>query len=234
MKTNLNKSGIYQIRNIINNKVYIGSAVNFRNRWYEHKKLLIKNKHENSYLQNAWNKYGEKVFIFEILEEVLEKSNLINAEQHYIDNLEPEYNICKIAGSTLGYKHTEGTLKKMSNSHKGLQVGEKNGMFGKKGKNAPNYGVRFSKEHCNKISIAMSGKCPSEETRRKISLSKIGNRPGNSKLTDKQVLEIRSFYKNGTKKIKEIEDLFNISQSSVYKVINNRTYKNVQVNNYEV
>lgn len=36
-------------------------------------------------------------------------------EQHYINLLKPEYNILKIAGSPLGYKHTEESLAKMRN-----------------------------------------------------------------------------------------------------------------------
>jgi hypothetical protein len=32
-----------------------------------------------------------------------------------LDNLKPEYNIVEIAGSTLGYKHTEESLNKMRN-----------------------------------------------------------------------------------------------------------------------
>lgn len=40
-------------------------------------------------------------------------SEVISIEQYYIDNLNPEYNILKVAGSTLGYKHTEETLAKL-------------------------------------------------------------------------------------------------------------------------
>lgn len=62
------KSGIYQIRNINNNKLYIGSAVNLIKRKNGHFSALFKNKHENNKLQNAYNKYGKETFIFEILE----------------------------------------------------------------------------------------------------------------------------------------------------------------------
>lgn len=36
-------------------------------------------------------------------------------EQFYIDKFKPEYNILKVAGSPLGYKHTEEALAKMKN-----------------------------------------------------------------------------------------------------------------------
>lgn len=54
------KSGIYMIINNINEKKYIGSAKNIDKRWYEHRYTLNKNCHDNSLLQNAWNKYGKK------------------------------------------------------------------------------------------------------------------------------------------------------------------------------
>ena len=40
------KIGIYRIRNLINNKVYIGSTKNMKVRWAKHKALLRHNKHQ--------------------------------------------------------------------------------------------------------------------------------------------------------------------------------------------
>nr|YP_009262027.1 hypothetical protein [Chrysoporthe austroafricana]AMX22102.1 hypothetical protein [Chrysoporthe austroafricana] len=37
---------------------------------------------------------------------------VIEREQYYIDTLKPEYNLLKIAGSSLGYSHTEETIAK--------------------------------------------------------------------------------------------------------------------------
>ena len=53
------KTGIYQIRNIINNKIYIGQSLNIKTRFLQHKQALRKNRHPNQHLQNAWNKYGK-------------------------------------------------------------------------------------------------------------------------------------------------------------------------------
>ena len=91
------KIGIYRIKNLINNKIYIGSTKNIKARWAKHKTLLKHNKHQNIHLQKSWNKYGESAFIFEIIEEC-EIDNLLNREQFFIDSLDPEYNQTKITG----------------------------------------------------------------------------------------------------------------------------------------
>jgi len=74
--------GVYKITNTITNDFYIGLAISLDNRKCIHFCLLRKNKHGNQFLQNSWNKYGEKVFIFEILENVEIKENLIIREQY--------------------------------------------------------------------------------------------------------------------------------------------------------
>lgn len=113
-------SGIYEIRNIINNKKYIGSATSIKSRWERHRRTLRNNDHANPYLQNAWNKYGEFSFIYSILE-VCPKNILIEREQYYIDLLRPEYNIRKIASSNYGLKKTKEMKEKMSKIMKGKQ-----------------------------------------------------------------------------------------------------------------
>lgn len=110
-------SGIYRIRNIINSKVYIGSAVNIYNRYCEHLGDLNSNKHHSKRLQNSWNKHKEENFEFDILE-LCSKESLIEKEQYYIDMYQSfdktkGYNICKIAGNSLNYKHTTESIEKM-------------------------------------------------------------------------------------------------------------------------
>lgn len=62
------KSGIYSITNVLNKKIYIGSAVNIKKRWSDHRYCFLKNKHHNSHFQSAWNLYGESNFKFEVIE----------------------------------------------------------------------------------------------------------------------------------------------------------------------
>jgi NUMOD1 domain len=68
-----------------------------------------------SIIARALIKYGYSNFQLEILE-YCEPSNCIEREQYYLDLLKPEYNILKKAGSKLGSKHSEATIKKISDS----------------------------------------------------------------------------------------------------------------------
>jgi len=108
----MKNTGIYKIVNKINNKIYIGSAKDLNKRIKNHLSNLRNNKHCNEYLQLSFNKYKEENFEFIILENC-SIDNLIEKEQFYIDNLNPEYNICKIAYSRLGTKHSEETKRKI-------------------------------------------------------------------------------------------------------------------------
>jgi Fic family protein len=58
--------------------------------------------------------YGYENFTLEILEHC-DPLFVLEREQHYIDLLEPKYNILKVAGSSFGYRHTEEALLKMRN-----------------------------------------------------------------------------------------------------------------------
>lgn len=97
-------SGIYQIRCIPTGKIYVGSAVNMRARWFRHRWALRRGIHGNAYLQAAWDKYGEDGFEFCVVEFV-EKSKLLSAEQAWLDSTRCTdrsvgFNISPTAGST--------------------------------------------------------------------------------------------------------------------------------------
>jgi hypothetical protein len=113
------ESGIYKILNIANGKLYIGSAKNLFKRKQKHFRDLVNSDHHSILLQRAFDKYKEVNFQFEVLEEC-QVEKLIEREQHYLDTLKPEYNICKTAGSRLGAKLSEEVKIQLSTSHTGL------------------------------------------------------------------------------------------------------------------
>lgn len=106
-------SGIYEIRNTVNEHIYIGSAVNIHTRWNLHKNELRKGVHHSVYLQRAWNKYGETNFVFSVLRLVDGKEERLIAEQEYLDKFIPEYNMARKAGSRQGVLASEETKEKM-------------------------------------------------------------------------------------------------------------------------
>ena len=111
-------SGIYRITNLVNGKIYIGSAVDLIDRKKTHISKLNNGNHENEYLQRSWIKYRQDSFKFEIIELVENKDNLIEREQYWIDNTRCcdrsiGYNLCPVAGSSFGTKSTEDTIFKL-------------------------------------------------------------------------------------------------------------------------
>jgi group I intron endonuclease len=69
-------------------------------------------KYSNMPIHAALLKYGYSSFTLEILE-YCAPSEAITREQYYLDLLNPDYNILKKAGSTLGYKHSPETIAKL-------------------------------------------------------------------------------------------------------------------------
>ena len=169
------KSGIYLIKNIVNNKVYVGSAVNVDKRWSQHKNHLKRGKHHSCHLQSAWDKYGEQTFTFDILELVSNPEHLLAYEQVYLDYYKSYendrgYNICKVAGSQFGMKRSEEARRKMSEAHTGLKRSEET----KKKKREAQKCRIFSEE--TKLKIGEASKNRSEEAKKKIAQANIGRK----------------------------------------------------------
>lgn len=113
--------GIYAIRNSTNGKLYIGSSCDCRRRFSEHASRLRRGVHVNAKLQAAWNKYGEGDFVFEMVFTVLDRNDLAEFEQAFIDAtdaVEAGYNLAPTAGTTFGWKASSETRQRMSEAAK--------------------------------------------------------------------------------------------------------------------
>ena len=110
LNNNKGKTGIYCWTNLINSKSYIGSANDLRTRFYVY---FSSNRLMNSKMTiyKGILKYGYSNFKLDILE-YCTPNVLLEREQYYIDLIKPEYNNLRIAGSSIGYKHTIDALKK--------------------------------------------------------------------------------------------------------------------------
>lgn len=224
------KSGIYIIKNLANNKIYIGSAVDIAKRWRRHKKDLNKNKHHSELLQRAWNKYGKENFKFEVIQEVLNIIHLLSYEQVYLNYYksyenDKRYNICRTAGSQLGLSRTEETKLKIANS-----LLSNNPFKGKKHKPETieylrkiNTGKKMKEETKQKIREKLSGenapnygKKFSDETR-----AKIGKASSERKHTEDSKKKMRE-KRTGRKHDQETLNKMSKSQRERYK--NNKGY----------
>jgi group I intron endonuclease len=157
--------GIYKIINVINNKFYIGSAVNFSRRKARHFSELRHNKHNNRWLQASWNKHGEQSFVFAIVEEVQDKALLLEAENRWlkehvgkdycynigVDATAPMLGMSGEASPTWGRKRTEKELMAQSWA-----------------------GKKHSEQSKQKIRGALKGHSVSTSTRAKISATLSG------------------------------------------------------------
>ena len=159
-KENKNKSVVYRWVNKINNKSYIGSTTDFSTRFYKYYSLnhLIKNK---TSIHNAIVKYGYSKFSLEILEYCNVKNTIVR-EQYYLDKFKPEYNILQIAGSSLGFKHSEETINFFKNERKVSEETRKNLSLAATGR-------KLTEEDKYKISNKRTGIKLSEETKAKLS-----------------------------------------------------------------
>lgn len=108
---------IYKIINAINNKFYVGSAVNFEKRKARHLWRLRRGDHANKHLQAAWNKYGEASFVFAVVQEVSETEDLLAAENVWLQ---------KHVGQDYCYNIATDAMAPQTG-----MFGEKNTMWGK-------------------------------------------------------------------------------------------------------
>lgn len=113
--------GVYKIINVVNNKFYIGSAVSFRKRKARHFSELRNRKHNNRHLQAAWDKYGEQAFVFVVIEEVEDRTQLLDAENRWlkphvgkdycynigVDATAPMLGMSGELSPSWGYQHTD-------------------------------------------------------------------------------------------------------------------------------
>ena len=157
----MNISGIYQIQSKTKpERIYIGSAISVYARIESHKQFLRKNNHHSLKLQRHYNKYGEDDLLFSVLEHyiLVDRTFILSREQYYIDTLKPYFNICEIAGNSMGVKRSEEMKEKLRK----IRIGSK-----------------MSAETRAKISLANSRRVVTEETKRKLSFLKSGEKSPN-------------------------------------------------------
>lgn len=87
---------IYRIVNFRNGKMYVGMTMYEEGRYQWHFEALKKGKHHSQKLQNAYNKYGDNAFYFEVIERNISKVEIGDRERYWIahyDSFQSGYNM---------------------------------------------------------------------------------------------------------------------------------------------
>lgn len=200
--------GIYAICCIENGRQYVGSAVDVAKRWKLHHRHLSQGRHHSKHLQRAWNKYGESSFVFVVLEEC-SKSELIEMEQKHIDIMKPKFNSRPMAASQLGFKMSDESKAKLSES-------------AKRTKNFT--GHSHSEETKARISATKTGIKVGRYDDERVKKTAAAMRAGKNAITESQVMAIRDLKRQGLTAAK-IAKSVGCKVWPVYDVLQGKTYK---------
>jgi group I intron endonuclease len=190
---------IYKVTNILNQKVYIGQSVNPRSRWRRHQSDAKLGK-DKKHFARAIRKYGSHNFIVEV---IVQSKSLEDIDQAEIDCIK-QY---RSSDNNYGY----------------------NIALGGNGKRI------VSEETKKKISKIRTGQQATEETKNRMSRSMLGKnkgtnngmfgkKPSHAKLTQKQALDVRAKYLEGTFSMQNLADMFDVSKKTILNIIRNRVY----------
>ena len=215
---NTEASGIYKISNTINDKIYIGSAVNLNHRYREHTKRLTSGAHHNIHLLRHFKKYGFKTLLFDYVELVDNKETLLEREQYWIDYYKninnPLFNINPTAGSNLGKTFSQEFKDKISRSRKGVS--------------------HLSEEEKKKRSERMRGNKygklvkRTDEYRKKQSDKSKGEKNGRAILTEQDVIKIKTLLVNGFMQA-DIARMFNVARDRIWHIKEEKQWKHVVI-----
>lgn len=236
-------SGVYKIKNIIDNRVYIGIASNMYKRYSGHKYMLTKGNHYNIKLQNFVNKYGINKLIFEIVLVVTNKTILVDKEIEFIkqfNSIKEGFNIIEDSRKMahIDYKLSQ---KISSQKRKGMPLSKEwkehiseakkleykiNGHHLK--------GTKWSEDRRNKMIDENGLKHITKESRIKSSISNKGisrnkkNKIYNRLLKDDVIKNIKLDILNKMKR-KDIINKYFISIDQYKGIKTNRYYKDIKL-----
>ena len=175
-------SGVYTIT-APSGRQYVGSAVNFNSRWSVHRYHLQAGTHHSRKLQAAWNKYGEQLRFDRLL--ICAREHVVMYEQLAIDALRPALNVAPMAGSSLGYRHTQET-KARFNERKQARKDTPACLAAM----AARRGVPLSEEHKAKVQAAKIGVKRSDAARASMSAAQMGKKQS-AETIEKRVSKLR-------------------------------------------
>lgn len=223
---------VYFICNTIDDRIYVGSTVQMRERRNSHINCLHRNKHPNKYLQNFVSKYGFDSIYFEV---VYEGIDYIKVEQMYIDDTNLNlFNLSKEATFPTGNwnkKHTKESKQKLSESMRGSKC-HNSKLTEEKVVQIKN----LLKQGLTQIAIAkMFGVADNTicEINRGNAWTHVpgeaGKKRPNCKLTKEDVITIKHKFKTNTS-LKEIAQEYGVNKTAIQKIYYGINWKHITVN----
>ena len=213
---------IYEIKNTVTGKLYIGQTVDYEKRKASHINALKGNYHSNKYLQSSWNKYGESVFEFSLIVECgAEQLNELEIEyiRRFCTVVPNGYNMTLGGEGVRGFKWSEESRAKVSKSRTGKRVGVDASFYGKKHEAETLEKMRLATSGLWRDSAfrqrqveAHTGKKQSEETKRKRSAALVGN-TNNKRAYRYRCVETGIEYDS----VGKIDLGFKVDRSAIYK-----------------
>jgi group I intron endonuclease len=243
-------SGIYKITNIKTGQFYIGSSVNIKNRWQNHRSALRNNRHANKHLQSSWNKYGEDAFAIEILERL--EPNLLAESENKLLKIYVGTPDCFNMGTESdaamrGKKHSVETINKMSTVRKGKTKSkehknrikesniktwshkkeDKDYMKLHKSKSSFWKGKELSTSHKKSLEIAgvKRWQTMSEEQRKLHKIKSIA--PRSRKITEEIVLNIRKDWETGQFKQIQLAHKYRLNPDHISDIVLRKTWRDL-------
>lgn len=197
-------TGIYKITNKVNGKSYIGQSTNIENRFKTHI-LTSKNKNSKEYekpLYRAFRKYGLENFNFEILERV-GVEEMTQREIFHISNSEDLYNLTPGGEGVLNNKLDEHNGAKVT-SEIVYEIRERYEKLERRSEVYEDYKHLIGKPGFNKIwnhetwkGINSKVYTPENILAHSKNTANKGSKNGRAKLTEADVIDIRTRRKNG-------------------------------------
>ena len=192
-------------------KGYIGRARNIFNRWKTHKTRLRHNKHENRHLQRAWNKYGEAVFNFLVIENCEYKIGHEREEYwiRQIDDSETLYNMRTVEG-IINFKMPKEAVEKIRAANKNRRLTDK------------------QKQHLRELNLGRKDSVEVIEKRAMANRKVWAEKEKGFKITRGDVKMIKEKIKTlSGSELQKIANEYNISLTSIYDIKAGRTWRNV-------
>ena len=236
------KTYIYKITNKINQKLYVGktSLEDPYRRWNQHLQIA-KNKDANlknhtfQLIHKAIVKYSKKNFIFEIVEECMTWELGIEREMFWIKYYgsfgKLGYNQTAGGEGSIGFRHSEATKKKMSEQRRGKRKGSENSFFGKH--HSDEVKALLREKGKSREVVPFKGRHHTEKTKKILSDQKKGKKQTlsriekSSKLSSKEVIEIRDFYDRKQYTVMELSVKYGVHLSNIYYIVKRQTWKNI-------